>query len=368
MNILFDHQAFTIQRYGGISRYFYQLIKEMHRMNGVSARLPLSFSNNDYISLLPNQQAKKLLPHKEFRGKYQLMRTINNLGAVKAIRKNDFDLLHPTYYDRYFLSSLKPNKPFVLTVYDLIHEKYVDTYPELNKEKDTLKNRKELMQHARRVIAISHSTKQDLIDIYKVNADKVDVVHLASSFDVSTIPDRVPVSDYILFVGNRGLYKNFRFFLEVVSGFLIKYDLKLICAGGAAFSEEEVQLMQKLGVEKKVEHKKVYQDDELVGYYKNALLFVFPSLYEGFGIPILEALQLGCPAVVSNTSSFPEVGGEAVVYFDPTDKASLSTALDKVIVDSDLRQSMSQSGIARNKQFSWSRCASETVNTYREAI
>jgi len=368
MKVLYDHQAFTMQQYGGISRYFFRLIKELQTIGGVACDVSLKYSNNDYVPTLDCQNSKRFLPNLDFKGKYRVMNFINSRYTVQKLKEGTFDLFHPTYYNNYFVDVIQDKKPFVLTVHDLIHEKFCSDYPQLDAKGSHTKSKRRLLHKADRIIAISNSTQNDLVNIYNIDPEKIDVVYHASSFEGKAKAIVYEKENYILFVGNRNFYKNFNFFLEVVSSYLLKYNLKLLCAGGGSFSSDEKQLIRKLGITHLVIRKKVQSDQVLMALYQKALLFVFPSLYEGFGIPVLEALQSGCPVIASHTSSLPEVGGDAAIYFNPRDKESLRSALDKVLTDTALRNSMIVRGIEQNKKFSWSKCANETMASYRAVL
>ena len=151
---------------------------------------------------------------------------------------------------------------------------------------------------------------------------------------------------YLLFVGDRSLYKNFYLFAEAVAP-LVKTDpgLRLVCVGGRPFSGQENAFFRYHGLDGKVDYQQV-NDTTLAGLYRGAIAFVYPSLYEGFGIPVLEAFSCDCPAILSNTSSLPEVGGDAAAYFDPKDASSIRETVCRVVCDRGLREKM----IARGRE------------------
>jgi glycosyltransferase involved in cell wall biosynthesis len=228
---------------------------------------------------------------------------------------------------------------------------------------------------ADKIIAVSENTKKDIIRIYNVPEDKIKVIYHGNSLqpteekpeDLPELPKR-----YILFVGARGFYKNFIFFIKSIST-LLKDDVNLtvVVAGGYSkenkFSEDEIILFKNLGINKQVFQYSV--DDKMLAYlYKNAICFAFPTLYEGFGIPILEAFACSCPAVISNTSSLPEVGGDAVVYFDPTNTSSILKAIETVLNDAKLRNILILKGKEQLKKFSWEKTATETLELYSSLL
>ena len=164
--------------------------------------------------------------------------------------------------------------------------------------------------------------------------------------------------------GSRSAYKNFDFFIESVAGILCKdEELQVVCAGSSPFTNKEKTTLKNLNILHKVHHVKI-NDTILKNLYKNARAFIFPSLYEGFGLPVLEAFSCGCPIMLSNSSSLPEIGGNAAIYFDPYDSTSLSEALEHLISDDTLRLELIHKGSERLKLFSWEITANETKNIY----
>ena len=172
----------------------------------------------------------------------------------------------------------------------------------------------------------------------------------------------------MLYVGNRALYKNFLFFIESIVPLLLQdKTLSVVCAGGKDFTQAEKLLFHKWGVEHKLYYFPV-NDAILISLYTYALAFVFPSLYEGFGIPILEAFACNCPVLISNTSSLPEIAGNACLCFDPKDKTSIAGAVNQVLLDKSLRKELCKKGKERVNYFSWERTAKETKQVYKSIV
>lgn len=197
---------------------------------------------------------------------------------------------------------------------------------------------------------------------------KIKVIYIASDFkknESQKLNYKFP-KKYILFVGNRWIYKNYNLFFQSVSQ-LLKDDkeLSLVCVGGGKFSDAEMEMHGNLS-------NRIFQmsvDDDILSFaYSHALCFVFPSLYEGFGIPTLEAFACDCPVVLSNTSSMPEVGGNAAVYFDPYDADDMRGKINRVIYDSVLRQQMIVKGRNQLKKFDWNQIAKQTMECYEEVL
>ncbi len=253
----------------------------------------------------------------------------------------------------------------MVTVFDMIHE----VFPEYFFTSDrTSVHKKRLCERAARVIAISNTTKEDLIRFLGIEEEKIDVIHLASSLGAHSLhPARtIPTPErYVLFTGNRRFYKNFKFFLRAITD-VLKEDRKLvvICTG-PTFSTDELDYFDALGVRDRLIH--VQADDEQLGeLYRKAEMLVFPSLYEGFGMPLLEAFSCCCPVVASDTAVFREIGGDAVVFFQPKDPTSISNAIRTLLEDRDLRGEMADRGYERNQRFSWQRTTEQTRLTYEK--
>jgi glycosyltransferase involved in cell wall biosynthesis len=383
MNILYDHQAFSSFAYGGVSRIYCELLNAYMKDPGIHFSLSLKYSDNVYLNNADwNTTVRPFLKRISLQGgigmphhliKNFVVKRVNNYRkrenrkySEKMIAEGSYDIFHPTYYDPYFLDLLQ-NKPFVLTVYDMIYELFPEYYPSTQK---FLVGKSLLLQKAAKIIAISENTKKDLIKLYHLPDKKIEVIYLASSLksetgaqDYNTEELKLP-ERYLLYVGNRALYKNFLFFAESILPLLSKDNtLSMICAGGKDFTQTEKLLFRTWGVEHRIHYVPV-NDAILATLYTNALAFVFPSLYEGFGIPILEAFACNCPVLMSNTSSLPEIAGNACVSFDPKDKISIVDAVNQVLSDKSLREDLCKKGKERVKIFSWERTAKETKQLY----
>jgi len=362
MKILYDHQIFSMQKFGGISRYFSELFFHFNNKKDISIEVRLLLSDNYYLSKTKIIKYINFLPNKQFRGKYRLFNLINKANSIIALKKKNYDIFHPTYYDPYFLEYIG-NKPFVLTVHDMIHEKFSEMFPANDK---TTKQKKLLVEKATKIIAVSECTKKDLIELFGTDESKIEVVYHGNSlFPKANIKISYDLpKKYLLFVGQRNIYKNFERFIKSISDILKEdKDLYVLCAGGGKFKDNEVQLLNELGVSNKVFQYQI-DDDSLAYFYKNALAFIFPSLYEGFGIPILESFACGCPVLCSNVSSLPEVAGEAACYFDPYSEESIRNAVLKILNDKAYREELINKGYEQVKKFSWEKTAEKTKKVY----
>ena len=363
MKVLFDHQIFTSQIYGGISRYFFELMSNFNNDKEIEYLLSLKYSNNYYLKNLNGLSNKTFLEHSSFRGKYRFLNLINKKVSKDYLLRENYDIFHPTYYDTYFIK-FNRKKPFVLTILDMIHETFPDNFAKNDK---TTERKKILAQMATKIIAISKNTKKDIVNILGIDERKIEVIYLANSLKLNNGVEKLNVEipeKYILFVGSRRGYKNFELFIKAVSPLLKDIsNLNIVCAGGGDFSKIEIEKFRSL----KIRDKLFYysgSDSILACLYQKAIAFVFPSLYEGFGIPVLESFACKCPVIVSNTSSFPEVAGDAAIYFNPTDKLSILNSIQKVVYNEELRKKLICKGFQRVKKFTWRETAQKTKRIY----
>jgi glycosyltransferase involved in cell wall biosynthesis len=361
INVFYDHQIFSLQRYGGISRYFVGLINEFQKMDIVKTKVGGIISDNHYLKEV--ESLKRIsFPNWVKKGRKESSFILNS--CFDNLKNNNFDIYHPTYFYPYLL---RKSVPYVVTVYDMIHEKFPQDF---SKRNSTSEWKRKFVKKASRVIAISENTKKDLVEILSVPPDKIDVIYLSTELrrDYNKEAINNYPKKYILFLGERSGYKNFSRFIEAVGKVFSKNkDFYLVIGGGGALSKSEMEKIFKLGISNRVIQKNL-SDEELICVYSNATCFVFPSLYEGFGIPILEAFQCQCPLALSNASSFPEVAGDAGIYFDPCSIDSMENAISTVIKDETLRSYLRLKGAERLKYFSQKKVAEETLSVYRRAI
>jgi glycosyltransferase involved in cell wall biosynthesis len=365
LKVLFDDQIFTGQRVGGISRYFSQLFKNFENSNLVDYKLPLIYSENVYLKELNKIKKYSFLEGKEFKGSYRLLtflQKLNRISSRYALSKGHFDVFHPTDYDTYFIELLG-NKPYVITIYDMIHEVYAGEF--FKKDDLSIERKRTLAQRASKIITISETSKRDIIKFYGMDEDKITVVHLANSLDVNLCEQIKVPEQYLLFVGARGRYKNFNFFIKSIASLLKKYkQLYVICVGGSYFSTEEEIFLADLGIKDQILHY-VVSDAQLVYLYKNAIAFVFPTLYEGFGLPMVEAAACGCPVVASDCDVLKEIGQDSALYFDGRSNDAIVHAVSQIIEDKNLRLEFISKGLVRAKDFSWVKAAKKTFDVYK---
>jgi glycosyltransferase involved in cell wall biosynthesis len=204
-----------------------------------------------------------------------------------------------------------------------------------------------------------------------VNPQKISVIHLGYTLREGLSKRKLNIGDkpYILYVGQRYTYKNFSRLLQAYSNSpRLKKAFKLVCFGGARFSNDEINQIKKLNLKAEDIAHFNGNDNILRTLYANATAFVFPSLYEGFGIPPLEAMSFKCPVVCSNKSSLPEVAGDAAEYFDPYNIEEMMLSIESVIFSTEKRNDLIEKGLKRIKLFSWEKCTEQTLEVYSSLL
>lgn len=362
MRIAFDQQVFTWQEYGGISRYICSLATHLSEIPGVEAKIFAPLHVNAYLLGLPpkirNGIKVKTLPKTA-----RLRINASRLIAMPLMHAFRPDIIHETYYSDWAYAPKRARR--VITAYDMIHERFSDMFL----QKDPITNwKKKAFARTDHVICISESTRRDLLKLFDVPAEKVSVVYLGfDAFDSEAEQSNKPQnSPYILYVGQRGGYKNFDDFIRAyTSSEWLRNNFRIFCFGGGAFTSVEKEMLTINGVNEANIQQIGGDDSVLASCYRNAAVFVYPSLYEGFGIPPLEAMSVGCPVVCSNTSSIPEVVGTAGEYFEPTSIDSIRSTIERVLQSSERQADLTAKGFERCKLFTWEKCAAETLTVYR---
>ena len=368
--ILFDQQIFILQKYGGISRYFSKLINGLADSNSYNVLPNNYFSNNEHLEEQQLNKFSLLYKTRNFRGRNRLIDYLslkNDRYIKRYIREGRFDVFHPTYYLVDFLKYMPINKRFVLTVHDMIHERM----PELSFDSyNEVINKAILIRKADHIIAISENTKKDILYFYpEINPNKITVIYHGCSklVQVQKLVN-LGISNYILFVGNRGGYKNFKWMFETISDFLKEKKMILVCAGGGHFSDYERQIFKSYNLDDNVKFIDISSDNILNNLYKNAFCFIFPSLYEGFGIPILESFTNNCPVILSKASCFPEVAGNAALYFELNKAESLVGHLNDLFCNNDLRFDLIKKSKDILIKYSWNKMVVEHMLVYNSIL
>lgn len=289
-------------------------------------------------------------------------------SIVRGLR---LDLFHSPYYLKPYLLPC----PSVVNIYDLISRLYPEYVSSGARVIFEMAIRLAIVT-SRLVISVSQSAKEDLVRLLGVPPSKVWVTPLGVDSQFKPVNEKAIFNlrqkhdlpeGYILYLGTNKPHKNLA---RLVGAFAkAKTERKLVLAGkeDPRYSEAH-EVTKQLGLQDRVVFLGQVSEDDLPALYSGAALFVFPSLYEGFGLPLLEAMACGVPVISSSTSSLPEIAGQAAVMVAPLDLSQLARALERVLGDSNLRASMHEEGLKQAAQFSWERTAVETLAVYRQVL
>ena len=220
------------------------------------------------------------------------------------------------------------------------------------------------VEKASEIIAVSETTKNDLIKQYGINEKKVRVIHNGYTAPVGTAKRKKDQQPYILYVGTLQPRKNIITLIEAFERLhTLHPEFRLKLAGKKGWMyESTIEAAHSSSAASAIDFLGYVSDEQKQELYANASCFVLPSLYEGFGIPLLEAMSNGCPVIAADSSSLPEVGGDACLYFNPHQSDSLFNGLNRLISDSSLSHSLIKKGYVRASQFSWASCADKTLD------
>ena len=361
--VLVDGAVYGWQAHGGISRYFTQILNRIaDNYEGIEVILHVPCRNG----ALPNAGPRlrlvrdwRLRPMRVFRP------TLRKLGQWKAMRFRP-DIFHSTYYTMPYCSKL----PSVVTVHDMIHERY----PALTGDESFPQKKRHVIEAADAIIAVSETTKQDVLEYAPVDEEKITVVHHAPSHQFT-----LPATDeeigrfletrklrrpYWIYVGDRNGYKNFGRLIRALPSAFARTDAQLVAVGGEpALAQWEIDFLARQGMEQRVSVLTGLDDEELRTAYSAAAALVLPSLAEGFGIPILEAMAAGTPVICSDIPVFREVAGDAALYFDPHNEEALAQRMLEAL-DADTRNAYGEMGRTWVNKYSWDRAASATAEIY----
>jgi glycosyltransferase involved in cell wall biosynthesis len=355
MRILYDHQIFSYQKYGGVSKYFYELLTNLPSEDWETTIL---FSNNEYIKNIHKFKPIHILSNHWFRGQGRIMNELNKSYSIFRIIRGDYDVFHQTHYETYCLKALS-KKPMVTTFHDMNFATY-------NKNEYMVSLQKKSINRANKIIAVSENTRKDLIEMWNINPQKIKLIYhgVDKPIDDLKIGERIIEYPYILYVGRREGFKNFDRFAKSFSFLKKEYSfIKLVCTS-ESFTLNEKNFFKELKILDSIIHIKT-TEIEMANLYKYAEVFVYPSIYEGFGMPILEAMSYGCPVAISKASCFPEIAADAGIYFDPMNIDSIYDSVRKIIDNRQLRDEYIKKGNARYKFFTWEKTAREHMELYK---
>ena len=371
MKIVFDGLIYYLQKNGGISRYFDELIEGVSSIPNCEVvvlmrknKVDKVFNNKVKIEIInstiySNNKFKKYLS--------VFIDSIKTKRFLKEQKKLSGCILHHTYY-RYFKDITATQ---VVTIYDLNQEKLPDIFNGvLNKL--FLFNKKKSIINADKLIAISEQTKKDVIETYHISQDKITVVHLGidEKFKQQDLQKKENFKEskkilrpYFLFVGKRPLYKNFKKLIESFKDWEGKNEFDIITIGGGIFTKDELLTISELGLNNKIKNFEFVSDEDLVLFYNCSKSFIFPSLYEGFGLPMIEALACGTLVLASDIPVFKEIGKNIPIYFDPKKQESIVEALRYSLNDNSDRIIQ---GLKIAQELTWKKTVLKTLAAYKK--
>ena len=368
--------AAAVHGRAGLGRYAESLARALVAKD--PERFALFFNRSGDVRPRPGLAGLEGVPARSVRAGYKPWRMAVWLGQLARL---SFDRLLPgaeLYHATEHLLMPLRRVPTVLTVHDLIFQ----MFPQHHKRLNYWYLNAALPLYCRRasaVIAVSEATKADLVRLYELDPAKITVIHEAaephfapaSPARIAAARSRYQLPDhYLLHVGTIEPRKNLDRLLEALHRLRAGgEDVRLVVVGSKGWLYHSFfQQLEELALGDAVALAGYVPDADLPAVYSGARLAVLPSLYEGFGLPVLEAMACGTPVVCSHTASLPEVGGDAARYFDPTDVAAMAGAIQTVWTDQALQDTMRQAGLARAAGFSWARAADETLAVYDQVI
>ncbi|OGK18003.1 hypothetical protein A3G67_04525 [Candidatus Roizmanbacteria bacterium RIFCSPLOWO2_12_FULL_40_12] len=326
-------------------------------------------SSNLQFEIFLKEKPKASLPPETKDFKYKVVGPSflwSQISLPLALKNTNLDVFFsPAHYAPRYLS-----KPLVVTIHDLSYFYYPEEF--LKKDLHKLTHwTKYSVEKAKKVIAVSENTKKDLMKFYNVPENKISVIYNGFEKNVPSSKFQAQNSSepYFLYVGTLQPRKNLKALIKAFNEFKKnnpEYKLKIVGKKGWIF-EDIFSLVDELKLTEEITFEGFVSDDKLVNLYKNAHGFVLPSFYEGFGIPILEAMSYGCPVIASNTSSLPEVGEDACLYFDPKNVNELVKRMEES-KNPELRGKLIDKGLERVKKFSWEKSAKETLRIIKSAV
>lgn len=366
MNIGIDGNEANVDKHVGVSTYTLELLKQFAALNDKTLYFTI-FLKEKPKNCMPKENANFI--YKVIPGKFLWSQIFLPFYLFKN-RKIDV-FFSPAHYSPRFLS-----QPLVVTIHDLSYKNFPNDF--LKKDLYKLTHWSDYsIKKANEIIAVSKTTKRDILREYGVAHDKVHVIHNGFTYESNPAKSTVSIdkkynlktNKYILHVGTLQPRKNIPFLIQAFKLFANRHpEFKLILVGKEGWLYKDIiNLIKNEQLEEKVVLTG-YVDDKLKNLlYKNAFCLVMPSLYEGFGIPILEAMYHSCPVVASYSSSLPEVGGDACIYFDPKDKDDLLEKMEILVNDTNLYKTLKSKGKKRIKAFSWDICAKSTLSVILKA-
>ena len=344
--VLLDNIIFDLQKIGGVSNVWKAILKEL---NNVDFDFKIIKSKTEFEKPFNDNEQKHI---RDIKLPTFLRRYLNiSISNVKV------------FHSSYFRVHKSVDVKNILTIHDFTYEIYDKG---LRKWIHLLQKKKSL-KRANRIICVSKNTKKDLIKFHPwIDKSIITVIYNGVDNKLFYPLQNKNSYPYLLSVGGRNIHKNFQFTLNLMTSEKMK-SIKLIVVGGGAFNQDEITFINNNNLKDNIIFKSNVNDEDLNILYNRALALIYPSLYEGFGIPPLEAMSAGCPVICSKTSSLPEVVGDAGLYIDVNNYESTLPYIE-VLLNRDRRKEIIANGVKQASKFSWTKTAKETINVYKELL
>lgn len=354
IRVLIDGIVYSLQWFGGLVTYWNNVI------------LHLGISTENKLSLEMTVGDKNYFPSSEL-GKY--------LTLVTEESRQNYDLFHSTYYT--LPQNLKLKQ--ILTFHDTIYEDFPEYFIHETNFKNFMKRKKYCIDLADHIVAVSNTTKASILQHYEISPDRITVIHhgisiifqnatsLANEKIQKDIKNFFIHKPFLLFVGGRRYYKNFILLLKAFAISKINQDFILVVVGSEqTFFDEEMEIIDKFKLQTKIRLLGFVKLEELISIYLSAYGFVFPTMAEGFGLPLLEAMACEIPVVCSDIPVLREVGGLSPIYFNPHDVNSLVQAIEELVFSSPKERILK--GKQRTLEFQWQKSVKELVKVYSRVL
>ncbi len=367
MKIYFDGTLYSWQSGGGIFRYFDEIIGRCGKENDIEPILLMPLPSFKILHkegvTEKNILLLRTLPNFIFKLSRKILSPINNLFFEFFFKNVSNGVFHSTYYTTY----KKLRIPQVLTVHDMTYEKF-PLFFNSNGAKRFIANKKKCITKADSIICVSETTKKALQSLYKIDDKKISVIYHGLSENFISEPNKYNDTSlnepYFLFVGNRRLYKNFDFLINSFSKWDNNKKFKILLIGGGKLTKEEITLIENCNLKTQVKHLGFIEEKYLKYIYQKSKAFIFPSLDEGFGIPIIEAICSKTQVIASNIDVFKEIGEDMIIYFDPRNVESLLNALDQSINNKIPSDHLEKKAKYVTEKYSWENCFIKTKQVY----
>ena len=355
MRVLIDATSLLV-RSAGVKNYTYHWIQHLREHSRNEQILAFPYLN----SLGALAHDRSMLPPSQTYARLALLYFVNmpSNPALDWIAKADI----------FHISNLLRNTPRKVKITATLHDLTSWLMPELHAAGNLQADRnfaERMLKRVDRLIAVSENTRQDAIRILKLAPEKIEVIHSGVPevfFGARAKPAERP---YALFVGTIEPRKNLDTLLDAWQSTRLRDDFDLLIAGPVGWSADKTMARLRAGVPG-VRYLGYVSEHELPGLTAGAAVFVYPSLYEGFGFPVAQAMAAGVPVITSNTSCLPEIAGESALFVDPRSPADIAVALQKVLSSPSLRERLTSEGLARAQRYRWDECAKKSLEFFRK--